>query len=84
MRWQYVLPHAEERTDMASEADANAALLAQLVRPRTVDELAAGSRAGAAEISAQLMLLELQGVVERGAGGTYTAVRTRATSNRRE
>jgi DNA processing protein len=78
MRWQLSFPRVEKHTGAASEIDTNAALLALLTQPQTVDELAAASGASAAEIAAQLVVLELQGAVERSAGGSYTAVCARA------
>ncbi|MBV8083110.1 MAG: DNA-protecting protein DprA [Candidatus Eremiobacteraeota bacterium] len=60
---------------------AQSTLLARLAEPRTVDELAASGNADAAELSSQLVLLELQGLVERGPGGAYTAVHARAAPN---
>ena len=56
-------------------------LVAMLAQPQTVDELAVRTGASAADISAQLMLLELQGSVERRPGGAYSAVRRRAAAN---
>ncbi len=47
----------------------------------SVDELATACGAGAAEIAARLMVLELEGSVERKAGGLYAAVRTRQAAN---
>jgi DNA processing protein len=46
-----------------------------------VDELSFRSGRPASEVAAQLTILELRGVVERRAGGTFAAVSTRKTKN---
>jgi len=56
-------------------------LLQLLDEARCVDELAQRCGESAAAISAKLMLLELQGAVERRAGGRYAAVRAGAAAN---
>jgi DNA processing protein len=55
-------------------------LLALLGGGAGVDELSAQTGIPAADLAAQLTLLELQGVVERQPGGVYAAVRARAAS----
>ncbi|MBV8280453.1 MAG: DNA-protecting protein DprA [Candidatus Eremiobacteraeota bacterium] len=71
----------QPRTSGAQDA-VQSALLARLAEPQTVDELAASSSATAAELSSQLVLLELRGLVERGPGGAYAAVRTGTAAKR--
>jgi DNA processing protein len=48
---------------------------------RAVDELAAVCGATVADVAARLMLLELQGVVERKPGGMYAAVRAQGRAS---
>jgi predicted Rossmann fold nucleotide-binding protein DprA/Smf involved in DNA uptake len=52
-----------------------------LRQARAIDELAALTGESVADLSAKLVVLELQGFVERGAGGVYAAVGSRATAN---
>jgi len=56
-------------------------LLRLLDEARCVDELAQRCGESAAAVSAKLMLLELQGAVERRAGGRYAAVRAGTAAN---
>jgi len=99
MRWEYAFSQPQEagtalpagttfedgRPQEAgtTSGDIGRRLVAMLSQERTVDELAASTGAGASEIAAQLMLLELQGVVERSPGGAYLAVRTSTAANAR-
>jgi len=46
-----------------------------------VDELSAHSGLSASEVAARLTMLELRGLVERRAGGTFAAVSIRRAKN---
>ena len=93
MRWEYTLARPQEagttfeggrsQETGTTSGDIGRRLVAMLSQERTVDELAASTGAGASEIAAQLMLLELQGVVERSPGGAYVAVRAGTAANAR-
>jgi len=75
MRWDHALGRA---TRLSLEPDP---LLELLRQARAIDELAALTGESVADLSAKLVVLELQGFVERGAGGVYAAVGSRATAN---
>ena len=75
MRWDLALGRA---TQLSLEPDP---LLELLRQARAIDELAALTGESVADLSAKLVVLELQGFVERGAGGVYAAVGSRTTAN---
>jgi predicted Rossmann fold nucleotide-binding protein DprA/Smf involved in DNA uptake len=66
-------------TDAAPTADP---LLALMTGPAAdVDELSARSGLPASEVAAHLTMLELRGLVERRAGGSFAAVSIRGAKN---
>ena len=73
------------QTSIADGADAAPAadpLLALMTGPATdVDELSARSGLPASEVAAHLTMLELRGLVERRAGGSFAAVSIRGAKN---
>jgi DNA processing protein len=64
-----------------SQADRSGLLLALAPGGSGVDEVSAKTGLSAAAVSAQLVMLEMQGVVERQAGGLFSAV---ASARKRE
>ncbi len=76
LNWECSVP--SEHSELGEIKSAN--LLTLLGGGAGVDELSAQTGIPAADLAAQLTLLELQGVVERQAGGVYAAVRARRAS----
>jgi DNA processing protein len=80
--WDPVFDAKSEKNGDAATAREIDSLLALLGgAPLDVDELSVRSGQPASEVAAHLTMLELRGVVERRAGGTFAAVSARKTKN---